>query len=71
MTKGGVRKRKRRQLTENSTIREPSKFEIVEAEINGDRKAATRPAKKQRQDRTVILPGGYLEYTAGGAVVQF
>jgi hypothetical protein len=71
MTKGGVRKRKRRQLTENSTIREPSKFEIVEAEINGDRKAATRPVKKQRQDRTVVLPGGYLEYTAGGAVVQF
>jgi hypothetical protein len=36
MTKG--RKRKRLEQTGNSIIREPSKFEVVEAELNSDRR---------------------------------
>jgi hypothetical protein len=71
ITKGSVRKRKRQQRTNNSIIREPSKFEIVEAELTGEKKTVGRQVKRQQRDRTVILPGGNLGYMHGGAVIRF
>jgi hypothetical protein len=69
MTKG--RKRKRQQRVGNSTLREPSRFEVVEAELAGEKNAASRPEKRQRRDRAVVLPGGNLEYRRGGNVIMF
>jgi hypothetical protein len=47
MTKGCVAKRKRQCMNGNSIVREPPKFKIVEAKINGDVGATSRLAKKQ------------------------
>jgi hypothetical protein len=66
MTKG--RKRKRQQRTGNSTLRELSRFEMIEAELEGEKKTTSRPEKRQRRDRAVVLPGGNLEYRRGGNV---
>jgi hypothetical protein len=70
MSKG--RKKNRQQRSDNSTLRQPSKFEIVEAGLaGGEEKAVVRPAKRQRQDRTTVLPGGNLDYRPGGTLVKF
>jgi hypothetical protein len=71
MTKGRVRRKKRKQREDNTIVREPSKFEIVEAELAGKDKPISRPEKRQRQDETKVVPGGYLEYVPGVSVLKF
>jgi len=69
MTKG--RKRKRQQRINNSIIREPSKFEIVEAELAAEKKTVAQREKRPRRERSVVLPGGHLNYKRGGTIVRF
>jgi hypothetical protein len=71
MTKGRNRKIKRRCPVDDSTLREPSKFEMVEADVASTGNTGSRSVKRQRQDRPTVIPGGYLHYKTGGTVIKF
>jgi hypothetical protein len=70
MTKGRPRRQKRKLREENTIVREPSKFEIVEADLRGENKATNRAAKRPRQRGTKVVPGGNLEYVPGGTIIK-
>jgi hypothetical protein len=69
MTKGRPSRQKRKLQDENMIIREPSKFDIVEADLSGENKATSPPAKRQRQGETKIVAWGYLAYVPGGTII--